>query len=100
MDPKNSTEVEFSCTPFFGNLWVQTLTTIVDLHATGSLCDSDECQFIHYIGPNENEGFATKCVPPAPADDCHCFHQVTYKSECQTEIMTSSSSGSEDKSKA
>lgn len=87
----------FICTPYFGNLWVQTLATVVDVHATGSVCDSeDECQFIHYIGPNKDAGFATHCVPPAPADGCHCYHQVTYTYECKDEIMSSNASGTVD----
>lgn len=88
----------FTCTPYFGNLWVQTLTTVVDVHADGSVCESDdECQFVHYIGPNKNSGFATHCVPPSPAEGCHCYHQVTYTYECKDDIMLSNASGTVDK---
>jgi len=89
---------DFTCTPYFGNLWVQTLATVVDVHATGSVCETDEeCKFINYIGPNKHTGFATHCVPPSPADGCHCYHQVTYTYECKDEIMSSTASGTVDK---
>lgn len=97
MDPSPEIAGGFTCTPYFGNLWVQTLATVVDVHATGSVCETDEeCQFIHYIGPNKDTGFATHCVPPSPADGCHCYHQVTYTYECKDNIMSSKASGTVD----
>merc|ERR1719198_6263 len=91
----------FTCTPYFGNLWVQTLATVVDVHADGSICGSDgECQFVNYIGPNKDTGFATHCVPPSPAEGCHCYHQVTYTFECKDQIMSSNLSGTMDTSGA
>merc|ERR1712046_181022 len=93
---------DFICTPYFGQLWVQTIATVVDLHATGSVCqDGDvDCKFVHYVGPTEEFGFATPCVPPAPTDGCHCYHQVTYTSKCEHPILSSSASGTVDTSDA
>lgn len=101
LEPAPENAGGFTCTPYFGNLWVQTLTTVVDVHADGSICGSDkECQFVHYIGPNKHTGFATNCVPPSPTEGCHCYHQVTYTYECKEEIMSSNASGTVDTSGA
>merc|ERR1712070_86667 len=102
VDPEHQSAAytDFHCTPYFGQLWVQTIATVVDLHATGSVCqDGDvDCKFVHYVGPNADFGFATPCVPPAPTDGCHCYHQVTYPSKCEHPILSSSASGTVDSS--
>jgi hypothetical protein len=101
LEPTPENAGGFTCTPYFGNLWVQTLTTVVDLHADGGVCEGDEeCSFVHYIGPNKKAGYATHCVPPSPAEGCHCYHQVTYTYECMEEIMSSSASGTVDEARA
>jgi hypothetical protein len=93
-NPDKEHQSDYTCTPYFGNLWVQTLTTVVDVHATGSLCGgTDECTYVHYMGPNKDLGFGTTCVPPAPIDGCHCYHQVTYRAEC-LELISSQNSSS------
>jgi hypothetical protein len=92
-NPDKEHQSDYTCTPYFGNLWVKTLTTVVDVHATGSLCGgTDECTYVHYMGPNKDLGFGTTCVPPAPIDGCHCYHQVTYRAECLELISSQNSS--------
>jgi hypothetical protein len=101
--PADKANTDFACTPYFGNLWVQTLTTVVDVDAPGSVCkDADDCKFVHFMGPQKGLGSGTLCVPPelAKEDGCHCYHQVTYTQECEEEITSSHSSGSVDTSDA
>lgn len=98
--PADSAYTDFHCTPYFGNLWVQTLATVVDLHATGSVCQDagidGDCKFVHYAGPDPKLQGGTSCVPPAPADACHCYHQVTYSGDCEQQVSTLNASGTVD----
>jgi hypothetical protein len=102
--PEATAYTDFHCTPYFGNLWVQTLATVVDLQATGSACQDagieGDCKFVHYVGPNPHFGGGTLCVPPAPEEGCHCYHQLTYDGGCEKQISTSNASGTWDTSDA
>jgi len=102
--PADNAYTDFHCTPYFGNLWVQTLATVVDLHATGSVCQDagidGDCKFVHYAGPDQKLQGGTLCVPPAPTDNCHCYHQVTYSGDCEQQISTLNASGTLDTSDA
>jgi hypothetical protein len=101
--PDSAAYTDFHCTPYFGQLWVQTLATVVDLHATGSACQEagvDDCKYVHYAGPRGDLGFGTLCVPPAPEEGCHCYHQVTYDEGCLEQIQASNASGTWDTSDA
>jgi len=98
--PASKERTDFSCTPFFGNLWVQTLATVVDAHASPSVCKDagvdGRCAFVHYMGPTTDDVYGTPCTPPSPTDQCHCYHQVTYTENCKEKIMSSHVSGSVD----
>jgi len=102
--PALSEYTDFHCTPYFGNLWVQTLATVVDLRATGPACQDwgtdVACKFVHYVGPTHVSGYGALCVPPAPTDGCHCYHQVTYTAGCEEQITMSDASGTTDTSDA
>lgn len=89
--PKEA-ERDYICTPYFPNLWVQTLTTVVDTKSSEKGCaDIDgPCQFVHYAGPTNSDGYGTACSPPAPTDGCHRYHQVTYTSKCEEALTTRS----------
>lgn len=88
--PANSEYTDFHCTPYFGNLWVQTLATVVDV----------DTKFVHYAGPRADLQSGTPCVPPTPSDGCHCYHQVTYSSGCEQQLTSSHASGTVDTSDA
>merc|ERR1711976_1018142 len=81
----------FKCTPYFGNLWVMTLTSVVDVHASGDVCGGEKntCTFVNYLGPTNSDVMATPCEPPVPTDGCHCYHQVTYNVGCNATIVNS-----------
>jgi len=100
--PAESANTDFKCTPYFGTLWIETLTTVVDLHASGPVCEDaghqGDCTFVHFKGPNRNQGYGTTCVPPQQSDRCHCYHQVTYTGNCEEQISSSTDSGSVDNS--
>lgn len=100
--PEEKANTDFRCTPYFGNLWVQTLTTVVDLQSSGPVCKEaghdGDCTFVHFMGPTTEDQGGTLCVPPQQADRCHCYHQVTYTQECEATIMSSTASGSVDDS--
>lgn len=85
-------ERDYTCTPYFPHLWVQTLTTVVDTKSTEEGCaDIDgPCQFVHYAGPTNSAGYGTACKVPAPTDGCHKYYQVTYTSECEEALTTRS----------
>jgi hypothetical protein len=100
--PEESVNTDFKCTPYFGTLWIETLTTVVDLHASGHVCkdagQKGDCTFVHYMGPNKKQGYGTTCVPPQQSDRCHCYHQVTYSEGCNDQLSSSTDSGSVDNS--
>lgn len=77
------------CEHYFGN--VSGLVTVADpdigvpgrphSDLSGKYCDTygaqRPCTYIHYAGLH------TQCQRPAPPDNCHRYHKVTYSSECQ-----------------